>query len=156
MRSNGKNSVANSCNQNISNSHPLVPWLRMVLKYLPGKVYLFVRFILHHLLIITSDFTKPPSKPPILPPIRVILPDTNDNLGCHNPCGRRVREVQAEPPGKRVTTLECIPDSLFSPPTTMKACKGKGPKSDEILEKFPTALKPPPPSVLENYVANFL
>ena len=143
MRSNRKNSVANSCNENISNSHPLVPWLRMVLKYLPGKVYLFVGFILHHLLTITSDFTKPPSKPPILPPIRVILPDTNDNLGCHNPCGRRARSVQLEPPGKRVTTLECIPDSLFSPPTTMKAWKGRVPNRMNFWKNSKRPSTPP-------------
>ena len=37
LRSNRKSSVVGSCNENISNDHPPVPWLRMIFKYLPDK-----------------------------------------------------------------------------------------------------------------------
>ena len=34
--------------------------------------------------------------------------------------------------------------------------KGQATKSDDFLEKFQMAYDPPPPSFLENYVANFV
>ena len=43
LRSNRKNSVAASCNLNVSNGHPLVPRRRGILKHLPGKISVVVR-----------------------------------------------------------------------------------------------------------------
>ena len=42
LRSNRKNSVAASCNLNISNGHPLVPRCRVILEHLPGKRLLLI------------------------------------------------------------------------------------------------------------------
>ena len=42
LRSNRKNSVAVSCNENISNGYPLVPRCRVILEHLPDKRSLLI------------------------------------------------------------------------------------------------------------------
>ena len=99
LRSNRKNSRAASCNLNVSNSHPLVPRCRVILKHLPDKRLLLVVRDAK----ITSDLGEKEGVPPTT---LIRPPATLDARAPHIPLGREARRDQAVAPGRRVNTKE--------------------------------------------------
>ena len=96
-----------SCNENISNGHPLVPRCRVILEHLPGKRSLLV---VRDAKITSVLVEEEPLTTLILPPA------TDEARGTYNPLGREARGVQAVAPGRRVTT-----EPSSAPPATTKA-----------------------------------
>ena len=97
MRSKRKNSVGTSCNENIANSHPLVPRCWVILKHLPDKTCLEMLRV-----IVTWELKEEP----VQPPVSLILPLTSEALALLKGLGSEARGVQAVAPGRRVTTEE--------------------------------------------------
>ena len=113
MRSNRKNSVLGSCNENIANSHPLVPRCWVILKHLQGKTLLGIR------VIFTWETWEP-----VQPPVILTLPRTSEALAATTGLGREARGVQAGAPRRRVSTEKVSYGYLsVNPPATTNACK---------------------------------
>ena len=97
MRSKRKNSVSASCNENIANSHPLVPRCWVILKHLQGKTCL-------EMLRVIVTWEK--KEEPVQPPVSLIFPLKSEALAPLIGIGREARGVQAAALGRRVTTEE--------------------------------------------------
>ena len=109
MRSKRKNSVVDSCNEDIATLPPLVPRCWVILKHLQGKT------CLEMLRVIVTWETR---EEPVQPPVSLILPLTSEALALLTGIGNEARGVQAGAPGRRVTTEERRLDPSKPPATT--------------------------------------